>query len=149
MTSELQEPVFIPPGAGKLLEFLSVQHKLTGEQTGGAYYIFESVFNPGVGNGLHVHSREDEFAYVLEGALEVRLQDHTRVLDAGGLAHLPKGIPHALRNPLDTPSRYLFMSIPAGLEECFNAFAAAWQAGSLDDATHRAISLEYGMEWLE
>jgi len=143
------QPIFVPPDGGKKLEFPSVTHKLTGQQTGGAYYLFESVIEPGSGNRLHVHRREDEVAYVLEGALEVRLADQTVVVEAGSVAHLPKNIPHALRNPRETTSRYLFMAIPAGLDQWFDALEAARRDGTLDDALYHKLSLDYGIEWLE
>jgi len=144
-----QQPIFVPPHAGKKLEFRAFTHFLTGQQTGGAYYLFESVFGTGSGNQLHIHRREDEVAYVLEGALEIRLADQTVVVEAGGVAHLPKNIPHAIRNPRKTPSRYLFMAIPAGLDGWFDALDAARRDGTLDDALYRKLSLDYGIEWLE
>ena len=108
MNAEDAEPIFLPPHAGTVLDFLGVTHKLTSEPSGGLIYIFESAFEPGTGNWLHVHSREDEIAYVLE----VRLRDRTVVLEAGGVSCLPKTVPHALRNPLDTTPRYLFLPFP-------------------------------------
>ena len=149
MKSDNPQPIFVPPHSGKALEFLGVTHKLTSQQTGGAYYLFESVFDPESGNQLHVHRREDEVGYVLEGALEIRLADQTVVVEAGSVAHLPKNIPHAIRNPLKTTSRYLFMTIPAGLDQWFDALDTAKQAGTLDDAMFRKLSLDYGIEWLE
>jgi len=147
--SDNPQPIFVPAHSGKVLEFLAVTHKLTGQQTGGAYYLFESVFGPEDGNQLHVHRREDEVGYVLEGALEIRLADQTVVVEAGSVAHLPKNIPHAIRNPLKTPSRYLFMTIPAGLDQWFDALDAARNDGTLDDAMYHKLSLEYRIEWLE
>jgi quercetin dioxygenase-like cupin family protein len=149
MKLDNQQPIFVPAHSGKKLEFLAVTHKLTNDQTSGAYYLFESVFGPGDGNQLHVHRREDEVGYVLEGALEIRLADQTVVVQAGSVAHLPKNIPHAIRNPLKTPSRYLFMTIPAGLDQWFDALDAASRDGTLDDALYRKLSLDYGIEWLE
>lgn len=73
--SDYPQPVVVPPHSGKVLEFLSVTHKLTSNQTGGAYYFFESVFDPASGNRLHVHRHEDEVVYVLEGAIEIRLDN--------------------------------------------------------------------------
>ena len=143
------EPTFVPPHSGTVLDFLAVTHKLTSQHTGGAYYLFESAFEPGTGNRLHVHRREDEIGYVLEGALEVRLRDRILVLEAGGLARLPKGIAHALRNPLATPSRYLFMAVPGGLDRWFDAVARAKSDGVLDDARFSTLSLDHGIEWLE
>ena len=149
MEADYPKPIAVPPHSGKRLEFLAVTHILTGQQTGGAYYLFESIFDPETGNELHVHRREDEVGYVLEGALEIRLADQTMIVEAGGVAHLPKNIPHAIRNPLKTSSRYLFMTIPAGLDQWFDALDAARRDGTLDDARYRKLSLDYGIEWLE
>jgi quercetin dioxygenase-like cupin family protein len=146
---DVTQPVFVPPRSGTELGFLAVTHKLTSQHTGGAYYLFETAFDPGDGNRLHVHRREDEIGYVLEGALEVRLRDQTLVLEAGGVARLPKGIPHAIRNPLETPSRYLFLCVPAGLDQWFDALAQAKSNGALDEATYSRLSLDYGIDWLE
>ena len=35
------------------------------------------------------------------------------------------------------------------MEYFFDELTAAQEAGSLDDAEHRRISLKYGIEWLE
>ena len=149
MNPEDAEPIFVPPGAGTALDFLSITHKLTTRQTGGSCYLFESTFEAGAGNRLHRHQREDEIGYVLDGVLEVRLGQGTRVLEAGGLARLPRGIPHAVRNPLATASRYLFIAVPAGMDEWFDALARARDDGSLDDALHGELSRQFGIDWLE
>ncbi len=148
-TSDDPRPSFLPPGSGRVLDLLGVTHRLTSEQSEGSIYIFESVLEPGAGNRLHVHSREDEIAYVLEGALEVRLRHRTAILEAGGVGRLPKNLPHAIRNPLDTPSRYLFLAVPGGLDRWFDAVAAARRDGALDDALFRKLSEDYGIGWLE
>ena len=149
MQPDVSQPVIVPPHAGQELVFSGVMHKLTGAETGGAYYLFEVLFAAESGNRLHVHRREDEVGYVLEGALEIRLAERTMIAEVGGVAHLPKNVPHALRNPLKTPSRYLFIAIPAGLDQWFDALAAARRAGTLDDARYRQLSRDYGIEWLE
>ena len=149
MKPDHPQPIVVPPDAGKVLEFLGVTHKLTREQTGGAYYLFEFEFDPESGNRLHVHQHEDEVVHVLEGAIEIRVGDQKLRAVAGGVAHLPKRIPHALYNPLKTRSRYLAIAVPGGMENFFDELSAAGEAGSLDDATHRRISQKYGIEWLE
>jgi quercetin dioxygenase-like cupin family protein len=143
------QPILLPPDSGRVLDFLSITHRLTSEQSGGSIYIFESAFAPGDGNRLHVHRREDEIAYVLEGALEVRLTDRTAILEAGGVARLPKNLAHAIRNPLETRSRYLFLAVPGGLDRWFDAVADAKLDGSLTDALFRMLSEDYGIGWLE
>ena len=149
MKSFHPQPVVVPSDAGKVLEFIGIRHKLMYQHTGGAYYLFEFEFDPESGNRLHVHEYEDEVVHVLEGEIEIRLGDQTLRSPAGGVAHLPKRIPHGLYNPLKTRSRYLGIAVPGGMEYFFDELSAAQEAGSLDDAEHRRISLKYGIEWLE
>lgn len=149
MKSDDPRPIAIPLDSGRVLKFLGVTHKLTHPQTSGACYLFEFESDPESGNRLNVHRNEDEVVYVLEGAIGIRLADQKLQAITVGLAHLPKHIPHALYNPLKTPSRYLGIAIPGGMENFFDELAIAQEAGTLDDATHRKISLKYGIEWLE
>jgi len=149
MNSDDPQPIVVPPDSCRVLKFLGVTHKLTPQQTDSASYLFEFEFDPESGNRLHVHSYEDEVVYVLEGAIEIRLDDQKLQAVTGGVAHLPKHIPHALYNPLKVPSRYLGIAIPGGFENFFDELAVAQEAGTLDDATHKKISQKYGIEWLE
>ena len=48
--ADAARPIFVPPHAGRVLDFLAVTHKLTSAQTGGACYLFESTFEPGTGS---------------------------------------------------------------------------------------------------
>lgn len=143
------QPILVPPNSGKVLEFIGITHKLTPQQTGSGYYLFEFEFEPESGNSLHVHQREDEVVYVIEGAIEIRIADQKLQAVTGGIAHLPKRIPHALHNPLKTTSRYLGLAIPGGMEHFFDALVTAQESGELDQAAHRKISLQYGIDWLE
>jgi len=73
MGTILPQPVAVLPNAGRLLQFLGVTHKLTGDQTGGAFYVCEAVFGRESGSPLHIHQYEDEVIHVLEGEIEIRL----------------------------------------------------------------------------
>lgn len=149
MKSDHPQPIVVPPASGRELNFIGITHKLTPQQTNSGYYLFEFEFDPESGNRLHIHQHEDEVVYVIEGGIEIRLEDQKLQAVKGGVAHLPKQIPHALYNPLKTTSKYLAMAIPGGMEKFFDELAEAREAGILDDATHRKISLKYGIEWLE
>lgn len=149
MPPYIPKPLVVPPGSGKFLEHIGITHKLLSQQTGGGYYLLEAAFGPESGNRLHVHTYEDEVVYVLQGVIQIRLGDGRLEASQGGGAHLPKGIPHALYNPLKVPLRILALAIPGGMEQFFDELEAALQEGSLDDARHRQISRKYGIEWLE
>jgi mannose-6-phosphate isomerase-like protein (cupin superfamily) len=145
----IQKPVVVPPGSGRELKLLGVTHKLTGPQNGGAYYLCEAEFAPETGSRLHIHHYEDEVLYVLEGEIDIRLDNENLHVPAGGIVHLPKKVPHAFHNPLKTLLKIVVCAIPGGLENYFEEVEAALQTGSLDDETHKKISMKYGLEWLE
>ena len=149
MGTVVPRPVAVQPEAGQVLTFLGVVHKLTSEQTGGVFYVCEAVFGPGSGSPLHIHHYEDEVIHILEGAIDIRLDNETLHAPAGGIIHLPKKIPHALQNPLNTPLRIQVHAIPGGLEHYFDDVEAALQNGSFTAETHAEISKKYGLEWLE
>ena len=95
----IQKPVAIPPDAGRVLKFLGVTHKLTSDQTRGAFYVCEAVFAPESGSPLHIHHFEDEIIHVLEGEIDIRLDNEKLHAQVGGIVHLPKRIPHATEIP--------------------------------------------------
>jgi mannose-6-phosphate isomerase-like protein (cupin superfamily) len=63
--------------------------KATGEDTGGAYSLTDSVVPPGGGPPPHVHHREDEAFWVLEGELEVMVGESTFMASRRGLLGRP------------------------------------------------------------
>lgn len=94
---------------------------LTGEQTGGAFCLLESVMPPGHCTPVHVHDDEEEAFLVLEGQLEVTIGTETITVRAGESALAPRGIPHQLRNATGHPVRGIVIATPAG----FDAFVQA------------------------
>lgn len=68
---------------------------------------------------LHLHTREDEFSFVLEGRVGAVLGGEEVVAKAGDLLFKPRGQWHTFWNPGDTPARMLEIISPAGLEQLF------------------------------
>ena len=68
--------------------------KISREDTGGAYGLVEVVVPEGLGSPWHVHPEEDEWFYVLEGAITFWVGDARLCLGAGSFAFGPKGVPH-------------------------------------------------------
>jgi mannose-6-phosphate isomerase-like protein (cupin superfamily) len=60
----------------------------------------------------HVHHRDDEAWYVLEGALCVRRGDETVEVPAGAGVLVPRGTVHTYWNPGPAPTRYLLFMTP-------------------------------------
>jgi len=93
--------------------------KATGESTDGSLVFFENLTAPGGGPPPHIHSREDEFFYVLDGTFEIRIGDEVHPLGPGGFAFVPRGTVHNFRNTADAPSRILVGFTPGGIEGFF------------------------------
>src|ERR687896_2363231 len=93
--------------------------KATAESTGGALVLLENLTAPGGGPPPHVHTREDEFFFVLDGTFEIRIGEDLLSLAAGGFAYVPRGTVHNFRNTAETPSRILVGFTPAGMEGFF------------------------------
>ena len=93
--------------------------KATGESTGGNLVLIENLTAPGGGPPPHIHTREDEFFYVLDGTFEIRIGDELHAVGAGGYAYVPRGTVHNFRNTAATPSRLLVGFTPAGMEGFF------------------------------
>jgi quercetin dioxygenase-like cupin family protein len=93
--------------------------KATGEGTGGSLVLLEIVTAPGGGPPPHIHTREEEFWYVLDGTFEIRIGDELYAVGPGGFAYAPRGTVHNFRNTAETPSRILVGFTPSGMEGFF------------------------------
>jgi quercetin dioxygenase-like cupin family protein len=91
----------------------------TGEDTNGRYAQFEAIVAPGGGPPPHVHSREEEGFYVLEGEITFQVGDRRLVATPGMFVNMPVGTPHAFRNETSRPARMILTLAPAGLERMF------------------------------
>ena len=91
----------------------------TGEDTNGKYAMWEAVVPPGGGPPPHVHSREEEGFYVLEGEITFTVNGEKVVATAGTFANMPVGTPHSFRNESGKPAKMLISVAPAGLEQMF------------------------------
>jgi quercetin dioxygenase-like cupin family protein len=93
--------------------------KLGRADTGGLLSAFDLVLEPGEGPGEHVHSREHELWYVLDGEFDFLLGDELIHQPTGGLAFGPRGTPHTFQNVGPTAGRLLVITAAAGLEDFF------------------------------
>jgi mannose-6-phosphate isomerase-like protein (cupin superfamily) len=107
------------------------------QSTGGALSVFETTI--GAGPPLHVHDRDDECFYALDGALSVRCGDEVFDAGAGSFVFLPRGRPHRFR-AAGPAARLLLIAVPAGIEDYFREINAA----SSDDERTR-IGDRYGI----
>ncbi len=100
-----------------------VVFKLFGEQTSGLLSIVEHPISPGALVPPHVHTNEDEYSYILEGAVGVRIGDQEFTATPGTYVLKPRGIPHTFWNAGPGPARLMEIICPAGLEHYFGELA--------------------------
>jgi quercetin dioxygenase-like cupin family protein len=91
----------------------------TGDDTNGKYALFEALVPPGGGPPAHVHSREEEGFYVLEGEITITINGERVVATAGMFANMPVGTPHSFKNESNMLAKMLISVAPAGLEKMF------------------------------
>lgn len=125
-------PTIRKPTQGRTIAVVGDVYRFlaTGDDTNGKYAMFEAIVPPGGGPPPHVHSREEESFYVLEGEITFRIGEDQLVASAGMFANMPVGTPHSFKNESSKPAKMLISVAPAGLEEMFFEFGVELPEGS-------------------
>ncbi len=126
--------------------------KATGAETNGHLALVEIVAPEGIEIPLHVHHREDEGFWVLEGELTFRLGDELIPARPGDFVLGPRGIPHTYTVEAG-PARLLFLFAPAGFEGFIRETGEPARARELpppsvqtDPERLAASAVDYGLE---
>jgi mannose-6-phosphate isomerase-like protein (cupin superfamily) len=93
----------------------------------------------------HIHHRDDEAWYVLDGALRFRLGDDEIEASAGSGVLGPRGLPHTFWNPYEQPARYLLVMTP----NTFRLIQEIHASSDRDPASLRALYERYDCEIVE
>ncbi len=136
---------------GWLMTFLA-----TGEDTQGQFALIEAVARKGNVPPPHIHHREEETFYVLEGEMTVSVGDRTVKATAGTMVIVPRHTVHSF--VVDSEQvRVLNLLTPAGLEGWFKEFsvpAPAMTLPPLEELSYSAIQKmlaaapKFGIEFL-
>lgn len=123
MTDRALSPGITLAGAGEDAVIWNVLgHRYFMKANCEATFAFETFDPPGTFVPLHIHPKQDEFIYVLDGMLDLQLGDARTQARVGDLVRMPRGIPHAYYNNADVAARALFWVSPAGqLKALFDA----------------------------
>src|SRR5882762_5472248 len=117
-------PTIRTPTEGRTIAVVGDVYRFlaTGEDTNGKYALWEAIVPPGGGPPPHVHSREEEGFYVLEGEITFTVNGERIVATAGVFANMPVGTPHSFKNESGKPAKMLISVAPGGLEKKFFEF---------------------------
>ena len=136
---------------GSLMTFLA-----TGVDTQGQFALIEAVGRKGTAPPPHIHRREDETFYVLEGELTVSVGDRTMRAVPGTMVFLPRDVQHSFTIESEQ-ARMLILITPAGFEGWFKELSVPAPAMTLPPASEVAykdvqrmlqIAPRYGLEFV-
>jgi uncharacterized RmlC-like cupin family protein len=142
-------PYALERNDGELLVLgdITILVRASAATTGGAFALFEEV-PPLADTPLHVHEREDELFYVVEGDHVFQVGEEEFPAGPGAVVFAPRGIPHAQGRVIPGEGRLLVLVAPGGFEGFFRELAAAHEAGTLGPDAYAAASERHRITWL-
>ena len=154
---QAQEAVTVARGSGEARWWVGMlaEIKAGAASTGGALTLVEVTCGPGYQAPLHVHHREDEAFWVLDGRVTLHIGDARLGAGPGDYAFGPRDVPHRF-DVGDEGCRMLFILTPGGLEGLVREMSEPAATRTLpppsseppDLARAQAIAARYGAELL-
>lgn len=154
---QAQEASSVRRGEGEALWWFGAlaEIKATGADTAGQLTLVEITCAPGYEGVPHVHHREDEGFWILEGEVTLEVAGETIEMVTGDYAFGPRDIPHSFKVG-DTGCRMLFIFTPAGIEDFIRKTSEPAQSRATPPPSQQApdieelkeLAKEYGAEIL-
>jgi mannose-6-phosphate isomerase-like protein (cupin superfamily) len=132
-------------GAEGFLGSIGVRFMIDGHQAGERFSLVEHPMSPrALAAPLHLHTREDEYSFVLEGRMGAMLGDDVVEAGPGDLVFKPRNQWHTFWNAGDEPCRILEIIAPAGFERFFRELSDLGGALNADPDELTALGARYG-----
>jgi quercetin dioxygenase-like cupin family protein len=113
--------------------------KISASDTGGELAVFEQIGqSPKGGPPLHIHTKQDEWFYVLEGEYLFQVGEEKFQLKTGDTIFLPRNIQHAFVQKTEQ-ARVIVSYLPAGKMEDFFKVANSWKASPSAEEIRRVF----------
>src|SRR5262245_54353577 len=148
MQATVASPKIVGPGDGKegFLGSIGVRFMIDGSEAGERFSLVEHPLSPrALAAPLHLHTREDEYSFVLEGRLGALLGDDVVEAGPGDLVFKPRNQWHTFWNAGDEPCRILEIISPAGFEDFFAELSDLGGALKADPEALAALNERYGL----
>ena len=147
MTVTTTETRVITPdqGAEGFLGSIGARFLIDGPDTGQRFSLVEHAMSPrALAAPLHLHTREDEYSFVLTGRMGALLGDDVVEAGPGDLVFKPRDQWHTFWNAGDEPTRILEIIAPAGFEQFFRELSDMGGAIGADPEELTALGARYG-----
>lgn len=144
-------PVVTGPSPNRVLRAFGeeVTVLLDGTQTGGQFTAFLEVTPPGGGPPPHLHEREHEWFYILEGNVSFFTEGRWTEAKPGDVVFAPRHGVHTFKNNTTRPTRMLIHTMPSGFETFFAEAAEEFaRPGGPDMARAIAIAGRHGIRFV-
>jgi mannose-6-phosphate isomerase-like protein (cupin superfamily) len=149
MGSTATGPKIVAPheGGEGFLGSIGVRFLIDGPDAGERLSVVEHPMSPrALAAPLHLHTREDEYSFVLEGRMGALLGDEVVEAGPGDLVFKPRNQWHTFWNAGDEPCRILEIISPAGFEQFFRELSDMGGAINADPQQFAALNERYGLE---
>ena len=117
-------------------------YKVSGQDTQGGLFLFEQISLRKGGPPRHLHHRQEEWFYVMEGEYVFEVGSERMRLRPGDSLLAPRKVPHVWAYVGETPGRILIGFQPAGKMETFFREAAKIPDFAADKELYRACEME-------
>ncbi|GAB4452301.1 MAG: hypothetical protein OHK0029_02950 [Armatimonadaceae bacterium] len=146
------QPILTPAGGGIAMNMGDhrVEFALTAAQTGGIFSLFHMDADFDAATPPHIHTREDETFYVLEGQFSFWVDGEILVANPGDTVFAPRDIPHLWRCISPEGGKALVLVTPGGFENFFIELLTAMHTPTQnaahvpDGATNASVGAVFG-----
>jgi mannose-6-phosphate isomerase-like protein (cupin superfamily) len=126
---------------------IGVRFMIDGAEAGQRFSLVEHPMSPrALAAPLHLHTREDEYSYVLQGRMGALLGDDVVEAGPGDLVFKPRNQWHTFWNAGDEPCRILEIISPAGFEQFFKELNDIGGALKADPEALAELNERYGQD---
>jgi mannose-6-phosphate isomerase-like protein (cupin superfamily) len=149
METGISAPRLVGPDGGEegFLGSIGVRFVIDGAESDRRFSLVEHPMSPrALAAPLHLHTREDEYSFVLEGRMGALLGDEVVTAGPGDLVHKPRNQWHTFWNAGDEPCRILEIISPAGFEGFFRELDGLGGALQASPDEFARLNARYGLE---
>ena len=120
---------------------------LDGGPSGGRFSLVEHpIVARGMAAPVHLHTREDEYSFILEGRWGFWQGGNVVFAEPGDLVYKPRDVWHTFWNATDGPARLLEIISPAGFDQFFVELAALISSGQASPQVIGTLNSTYGLQ---
>jgi mannose-6-phosphate isomerase-like protein (cupin superfamily) len=134
-------------GTVGFLGSIGVRFLIEGAEAGKRFSLVEHPMSPrALAAPLHLHTREDEYSFVLDGRMGALLGEEVVEAGPGDLVFKPRDQWHTFWNAGDEPCRILEIISPAGFEHFFQELVGMGGVTHADPDAFAQLRERYGLE---